>query len=94
MGPGGRGPDRSGHRTSPCSHAHAASSTRLRNRYRHLDIETLTPLDSQDERAPIGWNVHDPEPAARGCVALLSDWFPATTATIVHVDGGVHAMGQ
>jgi len=47
-----------------------------------------------DERAPIGWNVHDPEPAARGCVALLSDWFPATTATIVHVDGGVHAMGQ
>jgi enoyl ACP reductase len=47
-----------------------------------------------DERAPIGWDVHDPEPAARGCVALLSDWFPASTATIVHVDGGVHAMGQ
>jgi enoyl-[acyl-carrier protein] reductase I len=47
-----------------------------------------------DERAPIGWDVHNPEPAARGCVALLSDWFPATTATIVHVDGGVHAMGQ
>ena len=46
------------------------------------------------DRAPIGWDVHDPEPAARGCVALLSDWFPATTATIVHVDGGVHAMGQ
>jgi enoyl ACP reductase len=46
------------------------------------------------ERAPIGWDVHDPEPAARGCVALLSDWFPATTATIVHVDGGVHAMGS
>jgi enoyl ACP reductase len=45
------------------------------------------------ERSPIGWDVHDPEPAARGCAALLSDWFPATTATIVHVDGGVHAMG-
>jgi meromycolic acid enoyl-[acyl-carrier-protein] reductase len=44
-------------------------------------------------RAPIGWNVDDPEPAARACVALLSDWFPATTAEIVHVDGGVHAMG-
>jgi len=27
-------------------------------------------------------------------VALCSDWFPATTAEIVHVDGGVHAMGQ
>jgi enoyl-[acyl-carrier protein] reductase I len=35
----------------------------------------------------------DPEPAARACVALLSDWFPATTAEIVHVDGGAHAMG-
>ena len=25
--------------------------------------------------------------------ALLSDWFPKTTGEIVHVDGGVHAMG-
>jgi meromycolic acid enoyl-[acyl-carrier-protein] reductase len=45
------------------------------------------------ERAPLGWNLSDPEPAARGCVALLSDWFPATTGEIVHVDGGVHAIG-
>ncbi|PWJ25204.1 enoyl-[acyl-carrier-protein] reductase [NADH] [Branchiibius hedensis] len=45
-------------------------------------------------RAPLGWDVRDPEPAARACVALLSDWFPATTGEIVHVDGGVHAMGQ
>jgi meromycolic acid enoyl-[acyl-carrier-protein] reductase len=44
-------------------------------------------------RAPLGWDVADPEPAARACVALLSDWFPATTGEIVHVDGGVHAMG-
>ena len=49
--------------------------------------------DSWGERAPLGWDVRDPEPAARACVALLSDWFPATTAEIVHVDGGVHAMG-
>ena len=27
------------------------------------------------------------------CVALLSDWFPATTGEIVHVDGGFHAIG-
>ena len=47
-----------------------------------------------DERAPLGWNVGDPVPAARACAALLSDWFPATTGEIVHVDGGVHAMGQ
>jgi meromycolic acid enoyl-[acyl-carrier-protein] reductase len=49
---------------------------------------------SWGDRAPLGWDVNDPEPAARGCVALLSDWFPASTATIVHVDGGFHAMGQ
>ena len=46
-----------------------------------------------DQRAPLGWNLADPEPPARGCVALLSDWFPATTGEIVHVDGGVHAIG-
>ncbi|MEN0129489.1 MAG: enoyl-ACP reductase FabI [Brevundimonas sp.] len=45
------------------------------------------------ERAPLGWDVSDPEPTARAVAALLSDWFPATTAEIVHVDGGVHAMG-
>jgi enoyl ACP reductase len=44
-------------------------------------------------RAPLGWKLSDPEPAARACVALLSDWFPATTGEIVHADGGVHAVG-
>jgi enoyl-[acyl-carrier protein] reductase I len=44
-------------------------------------------------RAPLGWDIKDPEPAARACVALLSDWFPATTGEIVHVDGGLHATG-
>lgn len=47
-----------------------------------------------DARAPLGWDVGDAGPTARAVVALLSDWFPATTAEIVHVDGGVHAMGQ
>jgi meromycolic acid enoyl-[acyl-carrier-protein] reductase len=46
-----------------------------------------------DRRAPLGWDLSDPEPAARGVVGLLSDWFPKTTGEIVHVDGGVHAMG-
>lgn len=45
------------------------------------------------QRAPLGWDVDDPEPAARAVVALLSDWFGATTGEIVHVDGGVHAIG-
>ena len=44
-------------------------------------------------RSPLGWDVDDAEPAARACVALLSDWFPATTGEMVHVDGGFHAMG-
>jgi meromycolic acid enoyl-[acyl-carrier-protein] reductase len=46
-----------------------------------------------NERAPLGWDLANSEPAARACVALLSDWFPATTGEIVHVDGGVHAIG-
>ncbi len=46
-----------------------------------------------DGRAPLGWDLSNHDPAARACVALLSDWFPATTGEIVHVDGGVHAIG-
>jgi enoyl-[acyl-carrier protein] reductase I len=49
--------------------------------------------DAWAGRAPLGWNVKDSEPVARACVALLSDWFPMTTAEIVHVDGGYHAFG-
>jgi enoyl ACP reductase len=49
--------------------------------------------DVWDDRAPLGWSVHDPVPVARACVALLSDWFPMTTGEMVHVDGGFHAMG-
>lgn len=46
-----------------------------------------------DERAPLGWDNEDTEPTARTAVALLSDFLPATTGEIVHVDGGYHAMG-
>jgi meromycolic acid enoyl-[acyl-carrier protein] reductase len=49
--------------------------------------------DVWDGRAPLGWSVTDATPVARACVALLSDWFPATTGEKVHVDGGFHAMG-
>jgi enoyl-[acyl-carrier protein] reductase I len=44
-------------------------------------------------RAPIGWDTSDPVPTAKACVALFSDWFPATTGEIIHVDGGVHSQG-
>jgi enoyl-[acyl-carrier protein] reductase I len=45
------------------------------------------------QRAPLGWSVTDAEPVARATVALLSDWFPATTGEMLHVDGGFHAVG-
>lgn len=46
-----------------------------------------------DERAPLGWTITDSEAVAKAIVAFLSDWFPATTGEIVHVDGGYHAVG-
>jgi enoyl ACP reductase len=46
-----------------------------------------------NERSPLTWDVNDPQPAAKAVVALLSDWFPMTTGEIIHVDGGLHAMG-
>ncbi|MCP3936112.1 MAG: enoyl-ACP reductase FabI [Actinomycetia bacterium] len=49
--------------------------------------------DAWDGKAPLGWDVNDQVAVARSTLALLSDWFPATTGTIVHVDGGYHAMG-
>jgi enoyl-[acyl-carrier protein] reductase I len=45
------------------------------------------------DRSPLGWDIRDTGPAARACVALLSDWFPATTGEMLHVDGGFHAVG-
>jgi enoyl-[acyl-carrier protein] reductase I len=49
--------------------------------------------DAWVERAPLGWVLSDTAPAARAVVALLSEWFPATTGEIIHVDGGYHALG-
>lgn len=46
-----------------------------------------------NERACMEWDVSDPVPTARAAVALLSEWFPKTTGEIIHVDGGLHAMG-
>ena len=49
--------------------------------------------DAWAVRAPLGWDNTDAGPVARSTLALMSDWFPATTGEIVHVDGGFHAMG-
>ncbi len=52
------------------------------------DLETMW-----KDRAPLGWDETDHAPTAKAVVALLSDFFPATTGEIVHVDGGFHATG-
>lgn len=49
--------------------------------------------DIWDTRAPLGWDVTDSTPVAKTVLALFSDWFPATTGEVIHVDGGYHAMG-
>jgi meromycolic acid enoyl-[acyl-carrier-protein] reductase len=49
--------------------------------------------DTWSTRAPLGWDVHDADVVARACIALLSDLLPKTTGELLHVDGGVHAVG-
>ncbi|GAA2646031.1 enoyl-ACP reductase FabI [Paractinoplanes durhamensis] len=49
--------------------------------------------DAWANRAPLGWDLHDTSAAGKAVCALLSDWFPATTGEVVHVDGGYHALG-
>ncbi|GLY74802.1 enoyl-ACP reductase FabI [Actinoallomurus iriomotensis] len=47
-----------------------------------------------ENRAPLGWSTKDHASVARACVALMSDWLPATTGEIVHADGGAHVVAQ
>lgn len=44
------------------------------------------------KRAPLGWDVADPDAVARMVAVLLSDWAPMTSGEIVHVDGGFNAV--
>ena len=44
-------------------------------------------------KAPLGWDLNDPQPVASAVVYLLSDWSRGITGEILHVDGGYHAMG-
>jgi len=41
-----------------------------------------------DQRAPLGWNMKDATPVAKTVCALLSEWLPATTGTVIYADGG------
>jgi enoyl-[acyl-carrier protein] reductase I len=65
--------------------------------YRSIAAKSIPGFDKFEEiwveRAPLGWDLKDAEPIAKAVVALLSDWFPATTGEKIHVDGGFHAVG-
>lgn len=53
------------------------------------DAAKLNQLNTYwDGASPIGWDVDDPTVVARSIVALLSDWLPGTTGSIIYVDGG------
>ena len=56
-------------------------------------IEGFDSFDDWGRRAPLGWDLTDTEPVARVVCSLLSDWMPAITGEIIHVDGGAHAIG-
>ena len=46
-----------------------------------------------ERQAPLGWDLGDPDPVADACLFLLSPLARAITGEILHVDGGVHALG-
>lgn len=48
--------------------------------------------DEWKRRSPIVWDTGDAEPVAKMVAVLLSDWTPATSGEIIHVDGGFHAV--
>ena len=50
--------------------------------------------DNWQATAPLGWDINDGGPVADATIALLSDLLRATTGEIIHVDGGVHAVGS
>lgn len=54
----------------------------------------MTMADAWGPRAPLGWDIEDATPVAKSVCALLSDWLPATTGSVIMVDGGVHATGM
>ncbi|MFD3706197.1 NADH-dependent enoyl-ACP reductase InhA [Nocardia sp. NPDC058658] len=53
------------------------------------DARQLRQLDEYwDGASPIGWDGADARAVGKSIVALLSDWLPATTGSIIYVDGG------
>ncbi|GAA4266612.1 enoyl-ACP reductase FabI [Frondihabitans peucedani] len=56
-------------------------------------IEGIDEVDGMwESRAPLHWDSTNSRPVARSIVALLSDWLPATTGSVIYADGGFHAV--
>lgn len=55
-----------------------------------------TELDQLQEewnrRSPLGWDVDDAGPVAKTVCAVLSDFLPRTTGTVIYCDGGASAF--
>jgi meromycolic acid enoyl-[acyl-carrier-protein] reductase len=49
--------------------------------------------DTWEQGAPLGWDPRDPTPVADACLFLLSPASRAISGEILHVDGGLHALG-
>ncbi len=45
-----------------------------------------------NQRAPVGWDMTDHTPVAKTVCAVLSEWLPTTTGTIIYADGGAHTQ--
>lgn len=50
--------------------------------------------DAWNLRSPMPWDVEDATPVAKMICVLFSDWAPATTGEVIHVDGGFHAVAS
>lgn len=46
-----------------------------------------------ERSAPLGWDPRDPAPVADTALFLLSDLSRAISGELIHVDGGLHAIG-
>jgi enoyl ACP reductase len=56
-------------------------------------IPGFADLASLWSSAPLGWDVTHPEPVAHAALFLLSDMASGISGEILHVDGGMHAIG-
>jgi enoyl ACP reductase len=50
--------------------------------------------DAWEAQAPLGWDSDDPTVVGKAVCMLLSDWSVGLSGSIVHADGGYHALAR